>query len=235
MPKRPPPTPVRDPAEQLAIEHVCQRMQADGCLLVAWTSNRPAGGRACLLDASGAQLDRRDQPTGRNHRALWQGLDPAASYTIRIVLQEEAGQTASWEGSARARAARPTTGHAGAIALRLQEPTAWGRRAWPVRIGIPLPAGQLADAADAWITDPEDRPVPAQLAATAHWDDGSVQWLLACFLADTDPQQARTYRLRWEPADEQPDQPQAPGAGLLTEPPDVQLAADGEAPARLAW
>ena len=49
-----------------------------------------------------------------------------------------------------------------------------------VTFGVPFPRNALPDPAQARLVDAQDRPVPAQIEATATWDgpDGSVKWAL---------------------------------------------------------
>jgi hypothetical protein len=53
----------------------------------------------------------------------------------------------------------------------------------PVRCGIPIPRGELANAANATIVENEVHPIPTQNRAMAVWPDGSVKWLYLDFQA----------------------------------------------------
>ncbi len=55
-------------------------------------------------------------------------------------------------------------------------PSARGRE--PVRSGVPIPQGELADADQVRLVDPDGREVPCFARITGRWPDGSVKWLL---------------------------------------------------------
>ena len=55
---------------------------------------------------------------------------------------------------------------------------------YPQRLGVPLPKGAIADAAALGLTDDEGDAVPADFGVLSRWDDGSVRWASADFLAD---------------------------------------------------
>ena len=63
------------------------------------------------------------------------------------------------------------------IALTIENPTPQRRRE-PVRSGVPIPKGHLADAEHARVLDDQGRPVPSCVQVTGRWPDGSVKWLL---------------------------------------------------------
>jgi len=235
MPKRPPPRPVRDPAEALAIEHCCHQVPRDGSLRLCWTSNHPAAGRVELFDRDDRLLRRGNSPHGRNHQVCWQELDPQQDYRARIQLQDGSGQIAHHEHVCQARAPRLSTSRAGHVDLVIAEACDAPRAAWPVRIGIPIAPGLLADAYHAEIVDASGGPVPAQLQTSARWDDGSVQWLLASFLADTDTDASRRYRLRWDVRPGQRPAPERALPAVPSEPPQLRLASDGQVVDRVIW
>jgi len=57
---------------------------------------------------------------------------------------------------------------------------------WPVTLGVPLPWGELKDAAGVTLVDPKGAPVPAQFTVQSRWwaRDKSVQVLQTSFIAD---------------------------------------------------
>lgn len=82
------------------------------------------------------------------------------------------------------------------VNLTLTERAGETRASEPVTGGIPLVAGQLKDVSDLAILDPSDRPVPAQFKVLSrHWEDGSINWVLADFQADVPAGGKAAYRL----------------------------------------
>lgn len=70
------------------------------------------------------------------------------------------------------------------------------RNGWPVTGGVPLPRGEVTDLSEiALLSDGE--PVAVQLAALAHWDNGSIKWVLVDFPADITAGEACDYSLRF--------------------------------------
>jgi hypothetical protein len=57
----------------------------------------------------------------------------------------------------------------------------------PVTVGLPFPAGALADPDGVTLLDAAGTPVAVQAQALARWSDGSVKWLLLDFLASALP------------------------------------------------
>ena len=80
--------------------------------------------------------------------------------------------------------------------IHLAEPAGLVREGEAVRIGVPLPAGWLRDAAEALITDREGTEVPHQARALALWADRSVRWLLVDALASCAPHECTALVLR---------------------------------------
>ena len=93
-----------------------------------------------------------------------------------------------WTGSSKRRAGRRSIRHAArwtANAWRSPwSPAFEGGANWPVRAGLPIPQGELADAQKATVTDATGRQLPSQNRAFATWPDGSVKWLYLDFMHD---------------------------------------------------
>lgn len=70
------------------------------------------------------------------------------------------------------------------VSVRIQAPRFAGGASWPVRCGLPIPAGELASGAQAAVTDAQGRRVPSQNRDLATWPDGSVKWLYLEFFHD---------------------------------------------------
>ncbi|MBR0239405.1 MAG: hypothetical protein IJQ39_15030, partial [Thermoguttaceae bacterium] len=86
------------------------------------------------------------------------------------------------------------------IDLYVSEPTGFARQNWPVTSGVPLAKGVLYY--DGWegdlkirLKNPEGKKIKAQFTPVAWWQDGSVQWLVVDFRADTDAQKPTKYTL----------------------------------------
>ena len=95
--------------------------------------------------------------------------------------------------------AAASQGLAAEVEFKVSEPTGLARSGWPVTSGIPLAAGELADAETTALFDEHGREVPLQTEALARWPDGSVRWLLLDFQVDLDPHETRKYQLRHDP------------------------------------
>jgi hypothetical protein len=68
----------------------------------------------------------------------------------------------------------------------VQERNAIARHGEAIRIGVPLPSGALADAAEARLFDAHERSLAAQFSALARWPDRSIKWLLVDAILDID-------------------------------------------------
>lgn len=69
------------------------------------------------------------------------------------------------------------------VPLQVSDNSGVDRVDWPVRSGIPLPAGAVRDMASLTLLDEQGREVPAQFAALSRYAarDNSVRWLLMDF------------------------------------------------------
>lgn len=92
------------------------------------------------------------------------------------------------------------------VPLIIEEPAAFGRKAWPVTSGVPFAQGVLASVEDIRIFDAKGNMIPATLTETSRWVDGSIRWVTCQFNGDTVPGQKSEYFLRIAPG-----QPKAPG------------------------
>jgi hypothetical protein len=78
--------------------------------------------------------------------------------------------------------AAPLVFGAGGAPLRVSNWAEVPRDGWPATGGVPLPRGALTDLSYLAIVA-DGRPLPLQTEALAHWDDGSVKWVLLDFPA----------------------------------------------------
>jgi len=132
---------------------------------------------------------------GRNHRVEMAGLEPGATYAVRIHTSHDGHAAVSprFELTASPVAAPPTKGLA--VPFTVAEPTATGRGLWPCWQGVPLDQGAVRDVADLRVTTGEGAPVPAQARLQSRWPDGSVKWAAMSLLADTQVGEDRSYVL----------------------------------------
>ena len=98
------------------------------------------------------------------------------------------------------KAARRTPGHLARgsvdrkrVPVTVEAPAFDGGASWPVRAGLPIPEGELADSRHATVTDKAGRQLASQNRALATWPDGSVKWLYLDFTHDFSKSPKQTY------------------------------------------
>lgn len=64
------------------------------------------------------------------------------------------------------------------VSIRVEEIRGIAREREPVRIGVPIPRGVLADAPSCSLVGPQGDAVPHQCRVLGRWSDRSVKWLL---------------------------------------------------------
>lgn len=64
------------------------------------------------------------------------------------------------------------------IPFKITEPAGIARIREPIRIGIPLPRGQVRDLNTFTLRNQAGHKLPLQMRPLAHWSDGSAQWAL---------------------------------------------------------
>lgn len=79
------------------------------------------------------------------------------------------------------------------VPVVIDAPMFAGGRSWPVRCGLPIPAGDLWSAANVAVLDARGAKIPSQTRVTATWRDSSVRWLLIDFLGDLSATAPRHY------------------------------------------
>lgn len=70
------------------------------------------------------------------------------------------------------------------VPLLIDKPKGLETKVWPLTVGVPFPEGLVRDLSNLSILDKEGRLVPSQFTGVSSWDDKSVRWALADFLAD---------------------------------------------------
>ncbi|MGD8239107.1 MAG: hypothetical protein PVH68_11180, partial [Armatimonadota bacterium] len=208
----------------LQVRHVERHMLPDvpgerpGRIMIAWTTNRPA---ECSLHYQIAgpeayfEEGTLDEGAGavNNHAIILPASLRASRYRFRIDATEplsayhEARTVSSepFDVAMRGRAPVTLQPAPGSAALTVAEDSGRERGGWPVTSGIPFARGALADAARCRLLDANGRDVPAQFEPLAYWPDGSVQWLLADFAADTRAGGETKYTLEYNAAPGEPE------------------------------
>ncbi len=181
-------------------------------ILVAWTTNRPTD---AVIHAHPVEADEetvRLEGRGRvnNHLVVLTPDLTGEAWDLEIVCREaERDAFPAQQTSARFRVHRDRTAHQRShgleayqaprvvrIPLQVQERAERGRRAWPMRSGVPLPHGLLPEPSAVRLLDAGGNDVALQSQALAWWPDGgSVQWLLLDFSADTTAGETASYTL----------------------------------------
>lgn len=87
-------------------------------------------------------------------------------------------------GLAGAAARTDTEAIPSSFTVRIQEQAGVDRRSEPTRVSLPFAAGALKSAADVSLIGAEGERIRAQFEVLARWNDNSIRWLLAHFLAD---------------------------------------------------
>ncbi|MBN2450123.1 MAG: hypothetical protein JXR77_07020 [Lentisphaeria bacterium] len=171
----------------------------DGRVLVSWTTGMPSITRFEFgTDTAYGSVAGAEHST-LVHRVSIEGLAPGATYHGRAVGRRPDGSDYASEDlafTARSVPPPPTVAEVRRVPLRVRNPHAFPALSWPVTGGIPIPEGQLADAAAMRLTA-DGREVPAQIRTTARWLDGSVKWVLITLLADVAPESERVFTLEY--------------------------------------
>ena len=188
--------------------------EAPGRIMVAWTTNRPTEAEVSYQSVAPADADETGVLEGRglvnNHYVMLpQDLTGDAwELEIRCAEREqdlfETEQVSESFVVHRDRSAHlaehglPSEpgGENVQIPLTVRETSEFGRDAWPVRSGLPLPQGLLGDPAAVRLLDNAGTEIPVQTQVTTWWPDGiSIQWLLLDFLAQTETGADASYTL----------------------------------------
>lgn len=111
---------------------------------------------------------------------------PAYFDYVRIFPVDEAPSVERLFAAALQKPTEPRRGSVDEkrIAVTVQAPRFGGGKNWPVRSGLPIPRGELADPRHAAVLGPGGKPIPSQNRAMARWPDGSVKWLYLDFSHD---------------------------------------------------
>ena len=165
---------------------------------IAWTTNRPA---ECTVTVASEKGESQKLPEGRgrteNHRLYLPSEMADGECRVRVEAKEDGGErvVSAFFAVPTRRGAPKGKRRRTEIHLSVHEPTGHDRVRWPIRTGIPLPAGMCVHRRECRLLDPQGQLAAAQLRPLAHWPDGSVKWLLADFLASTRAGHAVRYTL----------------------------------------
>ncbi|KKL48482.1 hypothetical protein LCGC14_2325080, partial [marine sediment metagenome] len=83
------------------------------------------------------------------------------------------------------------------VVFTVTEPSGVARVNWPVRGGIPLHRGELADAGRIRLLDASGKEIPVQGKATAFWPERTIRFLCIDFLATLKAGEERQYTLEY--------------------------------------
>ncbi len=184
--------------------------ETPGRIMVAWTTNRPTEAMVSYETAAGQSGDLEGRGLVNSHYIMLPPEVEGDTWELEILCEEaehedfEAQQVSTTYTVHRDRAAHlaahdlaaQVSGEPLSIALSVAEPTDAPRTSWPVRSGVPIPEGVLADPSAVRLLDANGNEVPVQTQATSWWPGGlSVRWLLLDFAADTTAGGAAQYTL----------------------------------------
>ncbi len=175
------------------VEARCTVSGASASAAFTWITNWPASSTVEYRASAGAPIRRAtDAAAVQNPRLIVNGLRAGARYQYRITAEDREGRlvASSWREFSVQREAAPTSPvKRETLALRIVNPgKAAGQPAdyagtFPVTAGVPFPKGVLGSDRQVRLLDPSNKETPLQTAALAHWQDGSVKWVLADFQA----------------------------------------------------
>ncbi|MFW6039030.1 MAG: hypothetical protein ACOC9P_00965 [bacterium] len=117
---------------------------------------------------------------------------------------------------------------AGAVELTLHARGADAGVHWPVTFGVPFPEGDLQpdDLNTLRLTGPDGAAPSVQVRPTAHWLDGSVQWVLVDAQVPL-PETSANYRLHWREASSTTDADEPSSAIAYRETDDAVMVDTG--------
>lgn len=150
------------------------------------------------------------------HRAHLAGLAPDTTYHGRAVGTRPDGTRYYGPDitfTARGPQPPPTVAGLHDLPLTVANPLPEPLVGWPVTGGVPFPQAVLADSDHVRIVR-DGVEVPAQIATTATWPDGSVKWILVTILVNLPAGDRAVYRLEYG-ADVKRAAAAAPMAGLI--------------------
>jgi hypothetical protein len=105
---------------------------------------------------------------------------------VRLLPRDDAARNRAFVAAARRKRSAAPGESAGErrVPITVSAPLYAAGAGWPVRCGLPIPPGELADASHAAVLDASGRAIPSQNRALAEWPDGGVKWLSLDFRHD---------------------------------------------------
>jgi len=184
-----------------AVENMVARGLPDhpGQVIVSWTTTWPSPTR--FEYGGSAQYGRlvENEAPCLVHRVVLEGLDPQATYHGRATCMRRDGSPVLGDDFVFRASGPPlpdTQTQTTAVPLALRNPHPFRVEDWPITTGVPVPQGRLGRADHVRLVGPAGE-VPAQVAVTARWPDGSVKWLLVSFQAAAAAEAEVEYRLEF--------------------------------------
>lgn len=171
----------------------------DGRVIVSWTTGMPSVTRFVYGRTSeyGNEVAAEDPTLA--HRVELRKLDPHVTYCGRAIgVRPDGSRYKSDEVTFTAVGKPPpaTREDVVSVPITVRNPHAVAAESWPVTHGVPFPRGELASADDVRLMR-NGNEVPAQMAVTCRWLDGSVKWVLLTFMADVSAEGETAYSLEF--------------------------------------
>jgi hypothetical protein len=160
---------------------------------LTWITNWPTAATVEYRTSSAVPIHRvKEDAAVQNHRVALSGLRAGGTYHYRIAAVDREGRAVASEWKTFSTAPQPAV--AGSVAkqvlplhivnpLDAAEQPARFAGVFPATAGIPFPKGALGSDRNVRLLDPSGKETPLQTETMAHWDDGSVKWMLADFQA----------------------------------------------------
>ena len=168
------------------IERVRVRVPIDGggrTAVVTWITSWPTG--SVLQYGTGQRYEHNasNPERNQNHRIELTGLQPGATYDLRICAQGEDDTPPLLSTQRFDTTVNEPRGQVQRQLVALQINGVLGPRQ-PVCSGVPFPRGALGSGDRVRVLDAAGAEVPAQVAVSSRWPDRSVKWILLDFAAD---------------------------------------------------
>ncbi|MGE3821528.1 MAG: hypothetical protein AB7I30_19120, partial [Isosphaeraceae bacterium] len=198
----------RPPSTALALHYRAEALPGPYRVLVS------DPGRACALSLDGKNWSRheggREIDLGTLHLAdgrveFWIDTcyrDPISigpvyfDYVRLIPATDRQAQARLFEAAVRKPGPAPSAkAETTRVEVTVRAPQFAEGARWPVRCGLPIPAGELDSPDHVAVEDRKGTRIPCQVRASATWPDGSVKWLFLDFFHDLSRSGEGRYRV----------------------------------------
>ena len=169
-------------------------------LRVTWITTWPAACTVHYGPTADCEQNLTEVQPCANHRVFIPGLQVGNKVHFRIVASRpDSGSVASPAMTFAFQPPAAVTGTAKKqkIPLVVENPHDFALADSPVTNGVPFAQGELGDPAHVRLLDPNNREVPVQTEVAIRWNDGSVKWVRASFLASSGPRSSAKYTLEY--------------------------------------